>query len=584
MDVSVESDPPPQPLPTVEVYLHPETELRFTTPPWPVGAQDTITQDHVVSVQLATSSPTVTGLGSYGSTASAEVFGCPLPMATSGSAGGVPPPLFFRPGGASYSIFSWTGALLRVTAPSVQWLQTVPFKAEGTHAKTIAELHCVLHAERVAAQQAVQSAPPQHRSSTSVGVGPRAIICGAPSAGKHTAIVTLANYAARLGWSPTVADADPEHQSLTLPGAVAAASWDYPRTSFEEAMHLPTVSFACGSCLAQKTGAAALAGTVDDSSAIPGSTPINAAFAHALTLLCQTIRQRLLRNVSNAVGWSGALVGLPPVADVAVAADMVARAVAALDATHVYVIGDDSLLHLCRQRFHAFSGGPGVENADGFVTPQGTRFLVEGVAASLAAVPLAAGSFASLYEAITRRREAAIRTYFTGGHWLMNATPHVEMMSFGSGRVSSLLPPSSVVAGFRTTLVPVSETLPLATTAVVKFVWDSSAASGASALRQDALLRLVAVTDVAQLVRESDRRLGAIYVQPDSPMTTSPFAFCFVQHVVVGQGGGLQVLLPAPLPSQWKGPSSSGGGSSLQRPLTVLIFAVQWGGEGAAAS
>ena len=63
--------------------------------------------------------------------------------------------------------------------------------------------------------------------------GPRTIIVGPTDVGKSTLCRVLLNYAARLGWQPTLLDLDIGQGTVTIPGTLAAAPVEAPAAAEE---------------------------------------------------------------------------------------------------------------------------------------------------------------------------------------------------------------------------------------------------------------------------------------------------------------------------------------------------------------
>lgn len=314
----------------------------------------------------------------------AEVFGCPLATG----------PTTKLVEGSSIGIWSWNGCTVRVLAPERFRARHV-FRAASTHHKAVAEYHAAfLHPMREAARAASLASGEPH-------TGPRVVVCGGRATGRHAVAKTLANYAVRFaaGWAPTVVDLDPNHQMFNVPGTVCAGCWDVGSTVDEGTMHMPAVSFFTGSVHAVE--------------AAPGEqpaadAPLSGTYMQAARNAVRAATARVNHHGTSVVGWSGVIAVAPWVPDVAEATKMVNTIVSELNATHVLVVGDDSLRAALLQRFEAtrpptlpFGGGE-------FVTAHGTPLSIDGISASSGAVDWGLESL----ETAARNRE--LQRYFRG--------------------------------------------------------------------------------------------------------------------------------------------------------------------------
>ena len=97
---------------------------------------------------------------------------------------------------------------LTLTGPTFEELP--PHVSTESTLKSLAAVHQRLEARR------------QHAAKTGA-YGPRVLLAGPTDVGKSTAQRTLAGYAARLGWSPTIVDTDLGQGDLLVPGCIAAS-------------------------------------------------------------------------------------------------------------------------------------------------------------------------------------------------------------------------------------------------------------------------------------------------------------------------------------------------------------------------
>ncbi len=97
---------------------------------------------------------------------------------------------------------------LELTGPTFE--EAPPTVSNETTLKSICAVHQRLEARR--------------QSAAKTGsYGPRVLLAGPTDVGKSTAQRTLAGYAARLGWAPTIVDTDLGQGDLLVPGSIAAS-------------------------------------------------------------------------------------------------------------------------------------------------------------------------------------------------------------------------------------------------------------------------------------------------------------------------------------------------------------------------
>jgi len=84
-------------------------------------------------------------------------------------------------------------------------------------------LHFALQTQRTAATSQLKNGGNAINNDTSLGRGPRVMVCGPASSGKTTLVRTLAALATRTGAQPLVANVDPREGLLSLPGTMSAA-------------------------------------------------------------------------------------------------------------------------------------------------------------------------------------------------------------------------------------------------------------------------------------------------------------------------------------------------------------------------
>lgn len=228
--------------------------------------------------------------------------------------------------GSVVHVFAWSNASVRVEGSDVL-LKNVFRSPARSIVRPIVEYHCSLHALRVEAEK-VQ------------GVGPTTVVCGSSTSGKAMVARSLCSYAARAGWKPLLVDLDcGVAQSVTIPGAIAAAVIDYP-ISVDQVLSQTALSLAyfVGNVEAQKT--------------VRGEATMYAPYAHYTQLLMSGVRERLMYHAGDQYAASGAIVLLPELKDnsgVNFVIDLSQR----YGVTNVLCIGDDYLFHKLLAHFTA---------------------------------------------------------------------------------------------------------------------------------------------------------------------------------------------------------------------------------------
>lgn len=234
----------------IEIAIPRDCELRIYVPldePLPNRQQGT-----GASVRLL-GPPSGSAANSQQQQQRVEVFGAQM----------IPQARYFLQRGSVVVVCAWTDAKVELTgsatllSPQQWWVG-----GDGMHARPLLEYHAVLatareaakgrrdaavaEAERVAVASAaasktgddddaaaVAAAAAANASIPAFAGGPRVLICGKEGSGKHTAMRTLANYAARQHYPTTVVDLSLATQSIGLPGSVASCVADYPLPASE---------------------------------------------------------------------------------------------------------------------------------------------------------------------------------------------------------------------------------------------------------------------------------------------------------------------------------------------------------------
>jgi hypothetical protein len=321
-------------------------------------------------------------------------------------------------GGSSFSIFAWQGGTVRIRGSLA--LRLGLQKATTSNYRTFMELHCILHLRREFARSA---------TTLTDRVGPRVVICGGRGVGKHSLMVSLANWAARLGFTPTVVDGSVETQSLALPGSIGIAAWDFPTTIDEGSAGLPVTVVGCGllsphSTTGCKDGSLAHQMTplgVSGASALainpyPTGPAVNPIYTRALTQAVDIALQRVTSHLNDAAGPSGLIILLPQLPR-RQGFEVIQGVIDQADATHVFCFGDDFVVSQLSQRYGTANlndpqialkpGSKGCDSGRAFMGPKGFPMLVENVSVTT-------GPVQRLGPKIREEQRKATANYFLG--------------------------------------------------------------------------------------------------------------------------------------------------------------------------
>lgn len=133
------------------------------------------------------------------------------------------------PPGQSRPVFTFHGAVVRVEPASSC---EDAYVADESTFPALAAVNSRLEARRALARGTVGGLPADTASAAAgsadkaAPLGPVVVVAGPVNAGKSTAVATLAAWACRRGWSPTVVDLDPGQGDLCPPASVSAAPVD----------------------------------------------------------------------------------------------------------------------------------------------------------------------------------------------------------------------------------------------------------------------------------------------------------------------------------------------------------------------
>jgi hypothetical protein len=236
---------------------------------------------------------------------------------------------YFLPG-STINVFAWSSGAVRIEG-SEQLLRGIIRSPAKSITRPLVEYHCVLHTQRMTAQQ-------------SQSMGPITLVCGGNLSGKTVVVRSLINYATRAGWKPLLVDMEPGVYQMTgLPGSISASIVEYP-VPLDEVMALSLVSttFFVGSTEVQKTDKL-------------GEASMNAAYVHFTKQLMTCVRERLSTHVNDLYGHSGAIVLMPEVHGSS-GMSFISDAIQQYDVSNVLCLGDDDLFHslyLRHDRGHA---------------------------------------------------------------------------------------------------------------------------------------------------------------------------------------------------------------------------------------
>lgn len=241
--------------------------------------------------------------------------------------------------GTTVNVFAWTASAVKIEGTE-QLLRNVIRSSTKSVTRPIVEYHCVLHTQRVAAQQ-------------SQAMGPVTLVCGGRLSGKEFVVRSLVNYAARAGWKPLLVDLDPSvHQMIGLPGSIGAAIVDYPVPPDEiVSLSLVSTTFFVGSTEVQKTDKL-------------GEPSMSAAYVHFTKQLLTCMRERLSTHVNDLYGSSGAIVLVPEVHGTS-GLNFVSDMIQQYDISSVLCLGDDDLfLSLYSRHDRGHAGQPDFVKVD----------------------------------------------------------------------------------------------------------------------------------------------------------------------------------------------------------------------------
>jgi hypothetical protein len=343
----------------------------------------------------------------------AEVFGAPLAV------GYV---YRLRPG-SDFAVWSHRGCTLRAQGTDL-WRATGFYRAPATHYRAVLEYHGIIHTAREAAKTAglrldaadatkKHANAPLYDSSQAPSAGPRVVICGAGSSGRHSVARVLANYAVRqpAGWAPTVVDIDPNHQTFGPCGTVGVGAWEYTATVDEDVTHLPHSLYWAG---AQSV----LLSSAPEHEAATAAANVSSVYAQAAASAVRAATQRIAAQPHGSiVRWSGSITVLPSFPDPIQGAKFIASVVNSNVATHVLVVGDPDLLAALLTRFEATLSPALARDTGVFTTAHGTPFQIDQISASTGAVDY------SLPGIEGPMRNLRLRQYFQGVRDVINFVP-----------------------------------------------------------------------------------------------------------------------------------------------------------------
>ena len=147
----------------------------------------------------------------------------------------------YRLTGTRVAIYTHHGATLSVDSTAAPSSRVYTSTAGRASMERYAQLHAMLHAQRLSAlksgaaaaeakasaENVVDSAAEKVVDKSSAGRGPRVLVAGPPDAGKSSLARILAAYAVRSGHAPTFVNLDVgDGGALGVPGCIAAAPLD----------------------------------------------------------------------------------------------------------------------------------------------------------------------------------------------------------------------------------------------------------------------------------------------------------------------------------------------------------------------
>jgi hypothetical protein len=350
------------PVDYVDVALGHDSELRITVPPDEVNARIRVLPPNIeTEVQ------------------DAEVLGAPLAIGFT----------YRLRSGTSFPVWSWQGCVLRLTG-SDKWRESCVYRAPSSHYKAVVEYHAHVHRDRESAKtnavaQMNRAKGEPTETEIAATVGPRVLICGGSSAGRHSVMRALANYAVRTpaGWAPTVVDLDPNHQTFGPTGTIGIAAWEYAATLDEDVAHMMSALYWVGS-------SSPLASSSADMEPSSASFPTSAVYTEAVANVIRTATKRLANQpLGSIVRWSGSIMMAPAFPDPIEGARVIAGMVNSSVATHLLVVGDPDLHAALLHRFDSTLSPAMPRDAGVYATSQGTPFAIDFLSASTGAVDAA---------------------------------------------------------------------------------------------------------------------------------------------------------------------------------------------------
>ncbi|KIK59491.1 hypothetical protein GYMLUDRAFT_169375 [Collybiopsis luxurians FD-317 M1] len=147
------------------------------------------------------------------------------------------------------AVFTWVGCTIEMSQPSTDYV------SDETPMTAYANLHIAFEQMRVRALAKIHGSPVPEASSELASEPPRVLVLGPENSGKTTICKILANYAVRTGqgWSPLLANVDPNEGGWAAPGALSAAAIHGPIPTYSPANPLGFAATSAPTTLASNT-------------------------------------------------------------------------------------------------------------------------------------------------------------------------------------------------------------------------------------------------------------------------------------------------------------------------------------------
>eukprot|EP00758_Cryptobia_borreli_P002230 Tbor_TRINITY_DN2878_c0_g1::TRINITY_DN2878_c0_g1_i1::g.23236::m.23236/K14399/CLP1, HERB; polyribonucleotide 5'-hydroxyl-kinase len=293
-------------------------------------------------------------------------------------------------------LHSWSDVTVEIDgSEQLHYGGCIEIAGNGMHARPLAEYDSRLRDARDRAMKASRgpsSAAGFNEDIDFDGIGPRVLIVGKPSSGKHAALRTLGNYAAWQGYRPTIVDFNPStSQCVGLPGSIGACVQEFPLRPDDGAGYQSfcgTLLYTVGTTTAQydqvvvkspavNSAATPISGLLADAF-MTSQRSIPAAYKHYVRLLANKVNERLFKGVCGTISAYSGCIAVAPSVTGRDGLDLIKIIIETLQATHVLCIGDG---HLHSQLQRAFPSKAFMDSSSHIPREDGDESDVAGAAA-----------------------------------------------------------------------------------------------------------------------------------------------------------------------------------------------------------